>query len=212
MSRTLASSLELAAALDTVRSAERSLQLALAGTASVHGLKELVVFLESLRDEFGAMRRRTDVPPAILQDFVRLVPGLLGALSTGRSLLAFSRGEIQKESVSVEDLLRDLRAAGASLEVAPNLGTIMGDGMLLRLALKAVTDHARGSDGNGNGAPLQVKALGQGGRIRILFSGVAAPAAAEADLSFARRVLELHGGALAVEAEGRERSRYALTL
>ncbi len=212
MSRTLASSLELAAALDTVRGAERSLQLALAGTASVHGLRELVVFLESLRDEFGAMRRRTDVPPLILQEFVRLVPGLLGALSTARSLLAFSRGEIQKEAVSVEDLLRDLRASGATLEVAPNLGTIMGDTVLLRLALKAVADHARGSDGQGNGAPLQVRAIGQGGRIRIAFSGAVAPAAAEADLGFARRVLELHGGALAVEAEGRERSRYAITL
>jgi mutual gliding-motility protein MglA len=212
MSRTLASSLELAAALDTVRGAERSLQLALAGTASVHGLKELVVFLESLRDEFGAMRRRTDVPPLILQDFVRLVPGLLGALSTARSLLAFSRGEIQKEAVSVEDLLRDLRASGATLEVAPNLGTIMGDTVLLRLALKAVADHARGGERQGNGAPLQVRAIGQGGRIRIAFSGAVAPAAAEADLGFARRVLELHGGALAVEAEGRERSRYAITL
>jgi mutual gliding-motility protein MglA len=212
MSRTLASSLELAAAIDTVRSAERSLQLALAGTASVHGLRELVAFLELLRDEFGAMRRRTDVPPLVLKEFVRLVPGLLGALSTARSLLAFGRGEVQKESVSVEDLLKDLRASGATLEVAPNLGPVMGDTVLLRLALKAVADHARGSDGHTNGGPLQVRALGQGGRIRIAFSGVAAPVAAEADLGFARRVLELHGGAFAVEAEGRERSRYAITL
>jgi signal recognition particle receptor subunit beta len=211
MSRTLASSLELASALDTVRAAERSLQLALSGTASVHGLRELVGFLESLRDEFGGMRRRTDVPPAFLQDFVRLVPGLLGALSTARSLLAFSRGELQKEAVSVEDLLRDLRGSDATLEVAPNLGSITGDPVLLRLALKAVADHARGSNGRA-GTPLQVRALAHGGRIRISLSGAGSPAVTGPDLGFARRVVELHGGAFAVEAEGRERSRYAISL
>jgi mutual gliding-motility protein MglA len=208
MSRTLASSLELAAALDTVRAAERSLQLALAGTASVHGLREVVGFLESLRDEFGGMRRRPDVPPAFLQEFVRLVPGLLGALSTTRSLLAFSKGEIQKESVSVEDLLRDLRTSGATIDVAPGLGAINGDAVLLRLALKAVADHARGA--NGQAPPLHVRALAEGGRIRIAFSGAAATAGP--DLGFARRVVELHGGLLAVESESRDRSRYAISL
>lgn len=208
MSRTLASSLELVAALDTVRAAERSLQLALAGTASVHGLREVVGFLESLRDEFGSMRRRPDVPPAFLQEFVRLVPGLLGALSTTRSLLAFSKGEIQRESVPVEELLRDLRSSGATVDVAPGLAAISGDAALLRLALKAVADHARGT--SGQAPPLHVRALAEGGRVRIAFSGVAATAGP--DLGFARRVVELHGGALAVESESRDRSRYAISL
>jgi hypothetical protein len=213
MARTLASSLELVAALDTVRAAERSLQLALAGTASVHGLRELVAFLESLRDEFGAMRRRADAPSPLVQDFVRLVPGLTGALSTARSLLAFSRGEIQKEAVSIEDLVRELRGGNATLEVAPNLGTITGDPVLLRLAIKAVADHARGN-GNGGGAkgPLHVRALAHGGRIRIALSGTGAQAANGPDLGFARRVVELHGGAFAVEPESRDRSRYAISL
>ena len=104
--------------------------------------------------------------------------------------------------------LRDLRDSGATIEVAAGLGTVNGDAVLLRLALKAVADHARGT--NGQAPPLQVRALAEGGRIRIAFSGAAATAGP--DLGFARRVVELHGGALAVESESRGRSRYAISL
>jgi signal transduction histidine kinase len=57
-----------------------------------------------------------------------------------------------------------------------------------------------------------VRALADGGRVRIAFAGAAASATAGPDLGFARRVVELHGGALAVESESRERSRYAISL
>ena len=209
MARTLAASLELASALETVRSAERSLQLALAGTASVHGLKDLVRFLESLRDEFGALRRRADVPPAFVQEFVRLVPGLLGALQTARSLLTFSRGEIQAEAIAVEDLFVDLKQDGVSVEIAPDVGDVQGDPLLLRLALKAVTDLARGG-GSPNEA-LRMRAKSEGGRVKISVSG-ATPPSTGLGLGFARRVIELHGGVLTVEAESRERSSYAISL
>jgi hypothetical protein len=212
VSRAVSASLELATTLETVRSAERSLHLAVAGTASARGLDEIVGFLEAVRDEFGAMRRRPDVPSSFLQEFVRLAPGLAGALSTARSLLAFSRGEIQKESVVVEDLIADLQGPGLPPEVAPGVPPLLGDPPLLRLAIRALVDHARGSAARGGPPQLKMRVTSDAGRVRVAVTGPAPAAGPSLSLSFVRRVADLHGATLAIEADGSAGSRYTLSL
>jgi signal recognition particle receptor subunit beta len=213
VSRALSASLELARALDTVRSAERSLQLALAGTASVHGLEEVVRFLEAVRDEFGSMRRRSDVPPSFLQEFVRLAPGLAGALSTARSLLAFSRGEIRREAVVIEDLVAELEGPGLPPSVGPGVPPLLADAALLRLAIKALVDHAGGPLRPGTPPPsLSTSVTSSQGRVRLAVTGPAAPTGPSLALSFVRRVADLHGATLAIESDGSSGTRYTLNL
>jgi len=220
LARALSSSLELASTLETVRSAERSMQLAVSGTASVRGLTELVEFLGGLRDEFGRMRRRGDLPAWFLQEFVKLSPGLAGALATTRSLLAFNSGEIEKEPVTIDDLAADLVADNVEMQVLDGASGVLGDRVLLRLALKALLDQA-GYGPDSLLAPVQVSL--EGGRVRfalseapVLIGVVGAPAAAGGGtstlgLSFVRRVAELHGGTLAVEEAGTGR-KFTLVL
>ena len=212
VSRALSASLELATTLETVRNAERSLHLAVAGTASARGLEEIVGFLEQVRDEFGAMRRQPNVPSSFLQEFVRLAPGLAGALSTARSLLSFSRGEIQKESVMVEDLVADLKGPGLPAEVSPGVPPVLGDPALLRLAIRALVDHARGPAG-GSGLPApQIRVTAEGGRVRVAVTGPAPATGPSLGLSFVRRVADLNGATLAIEPDGGAGSRYTLSL
>ncbi len=209
LARALSASLELASTLETVKNAERSLQLAVSGTASVRGLGEVVEFLGGLRDEFGSMRRRSDLPAWFLQEFVKLSPGLAGALATARSLLAFNNGEVEKEPVAIGDLAADLAHDKVEMRVVGGASHVLGDRVLLRLALRALFDQAAyGPDSLA--VPVQV--VLEGGRVRFSLieapppnSVVGAPMAAvergasPLGLSFVRRVAELHGGTLAVE-------------
>lgn len=214
-SRALSTSLELTRVLGATREAERSLQLALAGTASVHGLREVVGFLEDLRDQFATLRRRPDIPPWFLGEFLRLAPGLAGALTTARALLGFSRGEVAREAVSVDDLIAELQAQGISCQQGPGAGAVLGDAVLLRLALKALVDRARRSAARTPEA-VRVQTAAEGGRLLITVIDDAAAAdegaSAGTDLSFAKRVAELHGGSLGIETREGVGSRLTLSL
>jgi hypothetical protein len=220
VARAFSSSLELHAALETVRNAERSMEVAVQGTASVRGLTEVVGFLESLRDEFAAMRRRPDIPPWFLSEFTKLSPGLLGALAASRALVAFTRGAIEKEPVAVEDLVADLAEDEVDVRCAAGSASVSGERVLLRLALKALLDRARHGVA---GMRLSLSIAVEAGRLRLhvdeapppvgflgapIEEGPGIPALA---LGFVQRVMELHGGQLSVEAAG-VGSRYALTL
>lgn len=201
--RSLAVALELAATLGTVKAAERALELALAGTASLRGLEHLVESVETLRDRLGEIRNRADAPPWFAEQYVRLAPALASALDDGRSLLAFSRGEIRREAVYLEDLLAELRTPEVTVELDPAAETVRADAALLRVALRAIADEVRSRSG-ANTTPLVIRAGAWSDGVRVsVASGVTAPAGAGPGavtaglgLGLARRIAELHGGGL----------------
>jgi hypothetical protein len=220
VSRALSSSLELHSALETVRNAERSMEVAVQGTASVRGLSEVVSFLESLRDEFAGMRRRPDMPPWFLSEFTKLSPGLMGALASSRALVAFTRGTIEKEPVAVEDLIADLEDHSVQVHSGAAGASVRGERVLLRLALKALLDRAR-HGASGVRVPLRLAV--EAGKLRLFVNETPAPVgflgapieespgAPTLALGFVKRVMELHGGQLSIE-EADAGSRYAVTL
>jgi mutual gliding-motility protein MglA len=206
ISRALSVALELAATLKKVKSSERALELALAGTASLRGLEDVVNSLVDLRDRLGEMRGRPDAPPWFLEHFSQLAPSLAGALSSGRSLLAFSRGEIQREPVLVDDLIGDLRSAEVAVRIASGAEMVSGDPALLRVAIRAIVEYVRALAGPSAG--VEVRAEAAGGRVLIsVGSAASSPGAPPSPsghvgmgLSLAQRIAELHGGSLTVQS------------
>ena len=214
--RALSVALELSATLSTVKAAERALELALAGTASLGGLEHLVRSIETLRDRLGEIRNRADAPPWFTDQYVRLVPALASALDDARSLLSFGQGEIRREAVYLEDLLAELRTPEVTVELDPAAETVRADAALLRVALRAIADEVRSRSG-ANTAPLSIRVGAWSDGIRVSVSSPGGEAAETArgtltaglGLSLARRIAELHGGSL---ADGGAAGEVVLTL
>ena len=199
--RALSAALELVATLHTVKAAERALELALAGSASLQGLEDVVRSVEELRDRLGEIRKKPDAPPWFVEQFTRLAPALGSALSDGRSLLAFSRGEIQRDSVFIDDLLAELHTPEVSSELDPAAETVSGDATLLRVALRAMADELRARAG-ANTAPIAIRTRGADGQVRVSLGLTSTPTPvpgggivnAGLGLGLARRIAELHSG------------------
>ena len=156
-----------------------------------------------VRDRLGEMRGRPDAPSWFLEQFARLAPSLSTALSSGRSLLGFSRGEIEREAVLVEDLLSDLPPAEVAVRIDAGAETVSGDSALLRVAIRVLVEHVRGPARGA--APVEVRAEAAAGRVLISVGTTAAagPPASGGHwgmgLSLAQRIAELHGGSLTVQ-------------
>jgi signal transduction histidine kinase len=205
MAHAVSAALDLAAALETVRGAERTLELALAGTASGRGLEDVVQALLDLRAGLGSMRKRPDAPAWFQEEFARLGPSLATALSSGRSLLAFTRGEIQDDAVLLDDLLAELRSETVTVQIGRGAETVSGDPTLLRVALRAMLEHVRAASNAGPKAPVEIRAEAGVGKV-LVSVGTHSPLVASSSpasgfgLTLVRRIAELHGGGLATES------------
>jgi hypothetical protein len=203
ISRALSAALELAATLQKVRSAERALEQALAGAASLKGLEDVVSFVSDVRDRLGEMRGRPDAPPWFLEHFARLAPSLAAALSSGRSLLAFSRGQIEREPILLEELLGELRASQVAVRINPGAESVSGDAALLRVALRTMVDHVRAAVPS---ATVELRAEASSGRVLIsIGTGGSLPPGAmrtaqSPALGLVQRIADLHGGSLAAQS------------
>jgi signal transduction histidine kinase len=216
MARGLSAALDLAAALETVRGAERTLELALAGTASLRGLEDVVQSLVDLREGLAAMRKRPDSPAWFQEEFARLGPSLSTALSSGRSLLAFTRGEIQSDAVPMDDLLGELKSDTVAVQIGPGVDSVSGDPALLRVALRALLEHVRAAATGGPEAPVEIRAESAVGKV-LVSVGTSSPLVASSSapgfgLSLVRRIAEMHGGSLAAESVAGDRDWMVLSL
>jgi signal transduction histidine kinase len=216
MARSLSAALDLAASLETVHGAERTLELALAGTASGRGLEDVVQALLDLRTGLSSMRKRPDVPAWFQEEFARLGPSLATALSSGRSLLAFTRGEIQDDAVLLDDILAELKSDTVAVQIGRGAETVSGDPALLKVALRALLEHVRAASNGGPKTPVEIRAESAVGKVLVsvgTHSPLTAPASATAfGLSLVRKIAELHGGGLTTESVAGDQDWMVLSL
>ena len=213
VARALSAALELATTLQTMRSAERTLPLALAGSLALRGTEDVVAALLSLRDSLGELRQHPHAPAWFLDAFSRLAPNLSTALSSSRSLLAFGRGQLQKDAVDAEDVVADLRSGGVAVEVSGHV-LLSGDAALLRQGLGALVEYLREADPS-SARELRVRVAAEGGRVKIrvgtgttgelpaayvdLESGGATARRSDLRLALVQKIIEMHGGTLGPE-------------
>ena len=215
MARVLTGALELEATLETVRGAERALEMALAGTASARGLEDVVNSLLELRERLALMRGRPGTPSWFVEEFARLAPSLSTALQAGRSLLAFSKGEIQQDTIFLDELLGEVGGETAAIQITPGAEAVWGDAALVRLALRTLVEQMSGA----TTGTLEIRATPAPGKV-LLSVGVTGAAAGTSrpsagpglGLGVARRIAELHGGSLDAESVAGEGEWLVLAL
>jgi mutual gliding-motility protein MglA len=196
--RAVSAALELAGAIETTRVAEKELRQALSGTAFSRGIDEVLGQILALRERLGEIRRRSDAPARFLAEFAQLAPHLAQAIGTCRSLVGFTRGQIQREPVDLVELVAAFDPSRVRVHVGAGVSTVPGDATLLRLGLESLIAHLRA------GAPPTAPALAarisaEHGKISIaVLADQVEPAAErrEVPVVLIRRILELHGGSV----------------
>jgi signal recognition particle receptor subunit beta len=199
MALALSASLELAAALDGSREADRLRQGALLGAAGLRSTREMLAILSTLRDGLGALRQSASAGP-LRESFGRLTLPLAGALARTRAVLALARNSVEREVIEVAELLAELPEDEAAVGSPCPVASVAGDPTVLRLGLIALLAASGGR---------RVEARLEGGQVKFRV-GPSAPerAAATAEefppsvqLSLAQRVAELHGGSVSREVD-----------
>jgi hypothetical protein len=210
--RALSAALELATALEAVRGAERAQEIALVGAASLRGLESIVVDLAEVEEGLAEMKLRVGASPWVQEEMARLLPSLARALGSGRSLLAFGRGELRREAIGVEDLLAGLGSELVTIQIAPGAQVLHGDPALLGLALRACLDQVRG----GGEGRAQVRAETAAGNLvlSVLATGPGPKPVVHGapGVGLARRIAELHGGTLTTQTTAGGSAVLILTL
>jgi signal transduction histidine kinase len=162
------------------------------------------------------MRKRPDSPAWFQEEFARLGPSLANALASGRSLLAFTRGEIQHDAVLLDDLLGELRSETVTVQIGRGAETVSGDPALLRVALRALLEHVRAASNGGSMTPVEIRAETGVGKVQVSV-GTHSPLLASSStsgfgLSLVRRIAELHGGGLDTESVAGDQDWMVLSL
>ncbi|HET7747133.1 MAG TPA: hypothetical protein VFM29_07515, partial [Vicinamibacteria bacterium] len=218
LARAVSSSLELAVTLESVRAAQRALHMALVGTASLHGLEDALTSILLVRERLVSMRRRGDLPLPVQEELGRLSPLLTDALATGRSLVAFGRGEIQREVVELDKALADLRQGGIEVQIGPGAAAVLADPVLFRLAVLSMLDHVRGESSD---SALIVRAAANAGKVSVRVgsggtNAITGPDEARSGpnlrLALVEKIAQLHGGHLTTEMDDASRSWMTLSL
>jgi mutual gliding-motility protein MglA len=198
MALALSASLELAAALDGSREADRLRQGALLGAAGLRSSRELLEILITLRDGLGGLRQAAGTGP-LRESFGRLTMPLVGALARSRAVLAVARGMPEREIIELAELLAELPEGEAIVATPCPVASISGDPTVLRLGLLALLAASGGK---------RVEARNAGGYVKIRVGPAAPERAAAAEdfppsvyLSLAQRVAELHGGSVSRESD-----------
>ena len=172
--------------------------------------------LLELRERLALMRGRPGTPSWFVEEFARLAPSLSTALQAGRSLLAFSKGEIQQDTIFLDELLGEVGGDTAAIQIAPGAEAVWGDAALVRLALRTLVEQMSGA----STGTLEIRATPAPGKV-LLSVGVTGAAAGAASgtpagpglgLGVARRIAELHGGSLDAESVAGEGEWLVLAL
>jgi signal recognition particle receptor subunit beta len=198
MALALSASLELAAALDGSREADRLRQGALLGAAGLRSSHEMVGILATLRDGLGGLRQAANSGP-LRESFGRLTLPLAGALARTRAVVALAKNALDREVIEVAELLAELPEGEAIVKTPCPVASVAGDPTVLRLGLIALLAASGGQ---------RVEARVESGSVRIRVGPAAPERAANAEdfppsvyMALAQRVAELSGASISREAD-----------
>jgi signal recognition particle receptor subunit beta len=212
--RAVSASLELAGAIETTRTAEKELRQALSGTTFSRGIDEILGQILALRERLGEIRRRSDAPAWFLAEFTQLSPHLAQAIGTARSLVGFTRGQIQREPVDLVELAGAFDPSRVRVHVGANVSTVPGDATLLRLGLESLITYLR-AGALPSAPPLPLRMSAEHGKLSIaVLADQVEPSAErrEVPLALIRRILELHGGSVGWATDDTKRRWMILSL
>ena len=182
--------------------ADGLLPAAVTGVAAMKGLAEIGAALEPLWERLQAVGLRPGVPPEVGEEVASAAGGLVALALSARSLVDFGRRRVQRERVPIRELIGRYASGAVSVRMERGLDAVSGDRTLLRLALDALFEMARGCRQGQAGMVLQATMAGGQTQFTLLTAGTPPEVkAGTLEQALARRIAEAHGGELTVTAE-----------